>query len=111
MLTINIHWGKILTPLNFNPLCYSGLNLGNKKQYSERYIMKNHARLMQSMNGNAPKPANKRSKAWKAAHPIHSGIIPVVDYVPPSGSYKPAMRDNSATQARFVRETLQALTA
>lgn len=73
--------------------------------------MKAHKALMQSLNGNAAKPANKRSKAWKTAHPVSSGIVPMVDYVPPSGSYHHAPRDNSTRQATFARQILQALTA
>jgi len=30
--------------------------------------------------------------AWQQSHPVTAGIIPLLDYTPPRGSYTPAQR-------------------
>jgi hypothetical protein len=68
--------------------------------------MKAHKKLMASLNHN---PANDgKGKKWAKAHPVSAGIIPMVDYVPPSGSYTPSARP-VADDARFVRQVAKVL--
>lgn len=52
--------------------------------------------------------AEAKRIAFAKDHPVSAGVIPMVDYVAPSGSYQPAARrDVLAIQAKFARETLQ----
>ena len=66
--------------------------------------MKAHKRLMAALNGN-------KNEGWKRNHPIASGLIPVTTWLAPIGTYTPAMRDTSASQARFAVETLRGFIA
>jgi hypothetical protein len=83
--------------------------------------MKASKKLKLAMNGN--KNANRIANETKAerlariefakSHPVSAGVIPMVDYVAPSGSYAPSARASEPTgnQARFVVKAIRAIQA
>lgn len=79
--------------------------------------MKAHKRLMQSLNAIA-NPLSQKSRDWKLAHPVTCGLIPLVDYVPPSGhgrkiaiQFSKVETRNVTIKRKAVFATLDKLTA
>lgn len=38
----------------------------------------------------AAESKRQREEQWRKDHPVSAGLIPLVDYVPPRGDYRPA---------------------